>query len=410
MEKLDVDIFNNILETTNKLYASKAKELNDKEEYFRNTLRKGLYPNWKIFRKETRKWITLGGIFLLNITMYETKDNEGKITRFTYYHDEKLKQISNCKYDIDNLKLAVKFYLENSKIPSSLKQLLPSKQLLNYYLNKLKIKEKLLDKNEQILTEIKSNLANNNEKIYLEMDDFYIFHKSTKVKKMRVREVIAHTLKNNKLSNVINMFFTKNLDDKTTKNNDLEFIETTINKELITNNYTQKLIVNGDGARWIKKLANKLNATYSLDLFHIQKALNDTFGTGKFASKENKMYYKTYINKTLDRPWKNVFDEAILSKNEGLFRQLWYEFLSDSIASNMPTGIYERARNFCNLILNNARAVFDNDEKLKSYTEHFVYNSFKKHIRKEQSLFCFEHMKLKVLYKNIMKNQATLFY
>ncbi|WP_233736530.1 hypothetical protein [Mycoplasmopsis agalactiae] len=141
MEKLDVDIFNNLLETTNKLYANKAKELNDKEEYFRNALRKALYPNWKIFRKETRKWITLGGIFLLNITMYETKNDEGKITRFTYYQDEKLKQISNCKYDIDNLKLAVKFYLENSKIPSNLKQLLPSKQLLNYYLNKLKIKE-----------------------------------------------------------------------------------------------------------------------------------------------------------------------------------------------------------------------------------------------------------------------------
>ncbi|WP_277870049.1 hypothetical protein [Metamycoplasma auris] len=32
---------------------------------------------------------------------------------------------------------------------------------------------------------------------------------------------------------------------------------------------TKKLIVNGDGARWIKKLANKLNAYYSLDLFHI---------------------------------------------------------------------------------------------------------------------------------------------
>ncbi|ENY68902.1 Hypothetical protein MAU_2800 [Metamycoplasma auris 15026] len=410
MEKLDVDIFNDILDTTNKLYANKAKELNDIEEYFRNTLRKTIHPNWKIFRRETRKWITLGGIFLLNITMYETKDDEGRITRFTYYHDEKLKQICNCKYDTDNLKLAVKFYLENSKIPSNLKQLLPSKQLLNYYLNKLKINEKLLDKNEEILNEIKCNFAKDNEKIYLEMDDFYIFHKSTKVKKMRVREVVAHTLKSNKLSNVINIFFTKNLDDPTTKNNDLEFIKNTINKELITSNYKQKLIVNGDGARWIKKLADKLNATYSLDLFHIQKALNDTFGTNKFVSKENKIYYKTYINKTLNKSWKNVFDEAILLKNEELFRRLWYEFLSNPIALKMPTGISERARNFYKLISNNARAVFDNNEKLKSYTEHFVYNSFKKHIRKEQSLFCFEHIKLKVLYRNIIKNQATLFY
>lgn len=57
------------------------------------------------------------------------------------------------------------------------------------------------------------------------MDDFYIFYKLIKVKKMRVREVIVYIFKNNKLSNVINMFFIKNLDDKIIKNNDLEFIE-----------------------------------------------------------------------------------------------------------------------------------------------------------------------------------------
>lgn len=65
MEKLDVDIFNNILEIINKLYVNKVKELNDKEEYFWNILRKVFYFNWKIFRKEIRKWIILGGIFFI---------------------------------------------------------------------------------------------------------------------------------------------------------------------------------------------------------------------------------------------------------------------------------------------------------------------------------------------------------
>ncbi len=93
MNEFDIDIFDEVLNTTKSLYAAKAKELNDKELYFRTVLRKSLYPDWRIFRKTSRVWITLGGIFTLNITMYETIDTNGKRKRFTYYHDEKLKQI-----------------------------------------------------------------------------------------------------------------------------------------------------------------------------------------------------------------------------------------------------------------------------------------------------------------------------
>ncbi len=60
----------------------------------------------------------------------------GKRKRFTYYHDEKLKQISKFKYDLDVIKLALKFYFEGNKIPDSLKSIFPSKQLINYYLKK----------------------------------------------------------------------------------------------------------------------------------------------------------------------------------------------------------------------------------------------------------------------------------
>nr|WP_307907872.1 hypothetical protein [Mycoplasmopsis bovis] len=81
-----IDYFmNEVLNTTKSPICShKAKELNDKELYFRTVLRKSLYPDWRIFRKTSRVWITLGGIFTLNITMYETIDTNGKRKRFTW--------------------------------------------------------------------------------------------------------------------------------------------------------------------------------------------------------------------------------------------------------------------------------------------------------------------------------------
>ncbi|WP_429978773.1 UPF0236 family transposase-like protein, partial [Mycoplasmopsis bovis] len=81
-------------------------------------------------------------------------------------------------------------------------------------------------------------------------------------------------------------------------------------KQLNKFNSNKEIIVNGDGARWIKHLANELNASYSLDLFHIKKAINDTVGANKFASKENKIYFKNNINYCLNKPWKNAFSDA----------------------------------------------------------------------------------------------------
>ncbi|MCE6056371.1 UPF0236 family protein [Mycoplasmopsis agalactiae] len=410
MNKFDIDIFDEVLNTTKSLYAAKAKELNDKELYFRTVLRKSLYPDWAIFRKTSRVWITLGGIFTLNITMYETTDTNGKRKRFTYYHDEKLKQISKFKYDEDVIKLALKFYFEGNKIPDSLKRIFPSKQLVNYYLKAFNLKEKIEKKNNEILANIESNLQKTNSKLMLEMDDFYIFHKSERIRKMRVRQVIMHTVNGSKLSNIINMFFTKNIDEATTKFNDMQFIKTTVSKQLNKFNSNREIIVNGDGARWIKHLANELNASYSLDLFHIKKAINDTFGTNKFASKENKTYFKNNINYCLNKPWKNAFSDAVFTKNELMFHTLYNEFFAYSSIINMPKVIHQKVQNFYEFIKNNSLTLFKNNENDSSYTEHFVYNSFKKHIKKDQSLYCFELIKLRVIYKNIAKNQATLFY
>ncbi|WP_334199272.1 UPF0236 family transposase-like protein [Mycoplasma capricolum] len=146
------------------------------------------------------------------------------------------------------------------------------------------------------------------------MDDLYINHQAEKKKKMRVREIIFHTQKNNKLENVLNLFFTKNLDERLNEFNDLNFVFNTIKEITKQTKTTKKIVVNGDGARWIKKLAEKLNLDFSLDLFHIRKALNIAFGFNKFASKKNKKLFKTWYNKTFNLSWKKLLSVQFLLK------------------------------------------------------------------------------------------------
>ncbi|PTD31807.1 Mbov_0401 family ICE element transposase-like protein [Mycoplasma leachii] len=408
---IKIDIFNNEFLFLKELYSQKADEINQIEKHFREVERKKLHPNWRIFRRSKRKWVTLAGVFELNITMYETTNElTNKITRFTYYHHDKLKELKFSKYDIDNIKFAIKSYLDGSHIPSFLRSVLPSKQLLNHYLQTLEISKKIEQKNKEKLDSLKTNLFNWNDQIYIEMDDLYINHQAEKKKKMRVREIIFHTQKNNKLENVLNLFFTKNLDERLNEFNDLNFVFNTIKEITKQTKTTKKIVVNGDGARWIKKLAEKLNLDFSLDLFHIRKALNIAFGFNKFAFKENKKLFKTWYNKTFNLSWKKAFECAIFTKNLVLFKQLYNQFLTESKTKNVSKTILLNAKNFYKLIINNSNYVFNKNQKLSSYTEHFVYNSFKKHIKKEQSLFCFKNIKSKIIYKNLLKNQITIFY
>lgn len=64
----------------------------------------------------------------------------------------------------------------------------------------------------------------------LEMDDFYIFYKSERIRKMRVRQVIMYIVNGSKLLNIINMFFIKNIDEVIIKFNDMQFIKIIVSK------------------------------------------------------------------------------------------------------------------------------------------------------------------------------------
>ncbi|WFQ93060.1 Mbov_0401 family ICE element transposase-like protein [Mycoplasma feriruminatoris] len=407
---LNINIFNNTNETTFNLYKEYAEKINQDELIFRTITRKKHYPDWKVFKRYKLKWISLGGVFYLNITMYETINPETKThKRFVHYHHSKVKEISEFKYDIDCIKLAIHFYLSSIPIPNYLKNLIPSKQLTQFYIKKFHIFEQILITNFEKLQQKQAELEQTNEQIYVEMDDLYINHQANEKKKMRVRQIIFHTQKNNKLENVVNLFFTKNLDEKTNEFNDLNFIFDTLNKLKKQSKNSQKIVVNGDGARWIKKLAERLDLNFSLDLFHIRKALNTAFGFNKFASKENKKLFKNWYNKNLNLSWKEAFEFAIFNKNLLLFRQVYSEFWTEAKTKNLSKTVLFNVKNFYKLINNNSKYIFSNEQKLSSYTEHFVYNSFKKHIKKPQSLYSFESIKMKVMYQNLLKNQPTVF-
>ncbi|CBW53956.1 CDS22, conserved hypothetical protein (part of ICE) [Mycoplasma mycoides subsp. capri LC str. 95010] len=405
-----IDIFDNTNQTTASLYKEFVQKINQDEEIFRTITRKKIHPNWKVFKRYQLEWITLGGIFYLNITMYETIDlATKKHKRFVYYHHSKIKEISKTKYDIDCIKLAIKFYLESIPVPNHLKKLLPSKQLTKFYTKKFGIFDQIQQENLKKLEQLERDFKQTDEQIYIEMDDLYINHQAEKKKKMRVREVVFHTQNNKKLENVLNLFFTKNLDEKLNEFNDIEFIFKTLKEVMKRTKNSKKMVVSGDGARWIKRLTERLNLEFSLDLFHIKKALNLAFGFNKYAPKENKKLFKNWYNLTLNLSWKEAFEYAILTKNISLFKQIYKEFLVESETKIVSKTILLNAKNFYKLIINNSKYVFNNDQNYSSFTEHFVYNSFKKHIKKSQSLYSFDTIKMKVIYQNLLKEQITIF-
>ncbi|WP_373438813.1 Mbov_0401 family ICE element transposase-like protein [Metamycoplasma equirhinis] len=408
----DFNIFKNSKSFLTKLYSEEAKKLNDFEKEFRTNTRMKLHPDWKIFRYVNRKWITFGGIFDLNLTMYETKDKiTNKIKRFTYYHDEKLKELGNSKYDKDVIYFAIQCYLEGISKPNYLKEFLPSKQLVNYYINTFNLEQKIEAKNQEILNKNITNLNAQNGHIFLEIDDLFIKCKSNqKCQKYRSREIIIHSKNNKKLNNVINIFFLKNLAEETNENNDLNFVIKTLKQNISVINSNKKLVVNGDGARWIRTISSNINAKYSLDLFHIKKLINDTFGYNKFASKENKIWFKNWISNKYNLHWKTLLELSISERNFQLFYEIYESLINEIIHKKPPELIISNINLFYKYIIKNASGIFEISNNFQSFTEHFVHYSFKKHIKKEQSLYCIKSLKMRIMFKNLIKGQATIFF
>ena len=137
MNILKQNIFDKNISFTQKLYQERINQINKNEEIFRTIVRKTLHPEWKIFRRMTRKYITIAGVFTLNLTMYEYRDKTNKLIRFTYYHDDFFKEFNHSKYQFDIVKLSIMLYLENKNPPAFLIHIWPSKQMIQHFIKKV---------------------------------------------------------------------------------------------------------------------------------------------------------------------------------------------------------------------------------------------------------------------------------
>ncbi|BBG41095.1 hypothetical protein [Mycoplasmopsis californica] len=87
-------------------------------------------------------------------------------------------------------------------------------------------------------------------------------------------------------------------------------------------------------------------------------------------------------------------------------------FLLEAKEKNIEKSFIKQSRTLFKYINNHSKNIWNNDGNLiieKSYAEHFVYNFFKKFIKKQGSLFSRNSIKMKVIYHNLLKNAATFF-
>jgi hypothetical protein len=123
--------------------------------------------------------------------------------------------------------------------------------MIQHFIKKYKIDKEIEKLNALKINEIREELQQEkHNNLFVEMDDLFIKVQGKKLnEKLRIREAILHTKSDNKLSNVLCLFFTKKCNEKITENNNLDYVISTIKKQLnILNSRNKNLILNGDGA------------------------------------------------------------------------------------------------------------------------------------------------------------------
>ncbi|SYV96245.1 Uncharacterised protein, partial [Mycoplasma putrefaciens] len=93
------------------------------------------------------------------------------------------------------------------------------------------------------------------------------------------------------------------MDEKDNEYNNLNYVFSNLKEFIKPIKNDSEIVINGDVSRWIQTLAKQLNVNFSLDLFHIKRGLNLTFGTNKFASKANKKFFNKYYSKRFNSSW-----------------------------------------------------------------------------------------------------------
>ncbi|QNM93764.1 UPF0236 family protein [Mycoplasma sp. Pen4] len=395
----------------------KIAKINELEKHFREVIRKKEHPNWKICRYKKRKYITKFGVFELNITMYEKKQENGKLKRFVYYHHDLLKQLSRQKYDFTIIEETIEAILKNDSLPTvNGKRIEPS--TARFWMKKYAIEEKIINENNKLIEHFqKEKINKKNEQINIEIDDTY--HKINYGKskeKVRFRTAVFHTdftNKDIKKKGVVLLEINEFIKGKEHTKKSSQYYDILAEKTSEFVHEESQILVKGDGARWIKNsILLWENSSFYLDKFHLIKKIKGAIGHQRNVSNPFKKVFQNLKVEHHNQYWYDVFLYVLENKNKDDFMKLKDDFLAVLEEKFNDKKLLNHVKELFRYIKNNENGIWDLDGKRKivrCYTEHFMYYKCKKNIKKSHSFFGLNLTKLKIMYNNLVNGFATIF-
>lgn len=167
-------------------------------------------------------------------------------------------------------------------------------------------------------------------------------------------------------------------------------------KDIISEVYNKnlKIIVYGDGAKWIKTLSKKLDGIYILDKFHLLKKLSDLVSLKNNNSLNRFLFEQKFpklYQKLLDYFEQNQSDRVVLELRQ-IIKYLKIESEKHPLLFTKIRQKIEEAGQFLRYVISNLEAINQlfSFKTASSYTESFVASLIKFNTKIKYSTFSFD--------------------
>ncbi|WGI36525.1 Mbov_0401 family ICE element transposase-like protein [Mesomycoplasma lagogenitalium] len=250
------------------LKSMKEKIEKEDEEYrLKGEYRK---EKWRVQKKIERKLKTIFGLLVFKITKYQRINEDGKIETKQFENDFLLKN-RNYQIEVDLQKLLVNWVIKGISATELASKFDVSR---TYIINLVKTKaEQVKEKN--FIEESKDKNI-----LYINLDDTFLsLKKNNRKMKFKHRMLVISTGLNEKREMKNLSLIIEDRAQRQKCHSVKELIE--ITKNVIKEKYGNKnfkILVMGDGASWIKRIAKGLDATYITDIYHILANGNKVLG------------------------------------------------------------------------------------------------------------------------------------
>ena len=228
--------------------------------------------------------------------------------------------------------------------------------------------------------------------VYIEVDDCFgkIRNNKWAISKWKNRMIVIHNGKDkNGNYNKTILLESKAI---SSKNISIEELANIILSKIIELYQYKKLIVIGDGAKWMKHLSKLLNAEFVLDNFHWKKKAQDTLGYQKYKT-NNKIIFSKYegiYNKSIYK----IVVELIENCSFDSAIQFLNNFI-DNFSNEFSKSKMNEIRKLVRYLKSNKSGLihFNEDWYIGSRTEAFIATWIKRRTKAKNSLFGFDTFK-----------------